>query len=82
VTKPIADLQKYGIRCTEVVLVNSFEAKVEVIAERDISFYIEDQPEMLKNVPANVGVLLFRNEGNFDFNDRKWMLSNQIGKLV
>ena len=60
----------------------STDAKAEVIAERGISFYFDDQPEMLKNIPANVGVMLFRNEGNFDFADRKWMLSNKTGKIV
>lgn len=80
--KAVADLEKHGIRFTDVVLVSSFEAKAEVIAERGISFYIDDQPEMLKNVSANVGVMLFRNEGNFDFGDRKWMLSEKTGKFI
>ena len=80
--KAIADLEKHGIRYTDVVLVNSFDAKAEVIAERGISFYFDDQPEMLKNIPANVGVMLFRNEGNFDFEDRRWMLSEKTGKIV
>jgi len=80
--KAVADLQKHGIRFTDVVLVNSFDAKADVIAERGISFYIDDQPEMLKNIPANVAVMLFRNEGNFDFDERKWMFSNQTGKMI
>lgn len=80
--KAIADLQTHGIRYTRVVLVKSFDAKADVIAEHGICFYIDDQPEMLKNVPAGVSVMLFRNEGNFDFEDRKWMLSNKTGKLV
>lgn len=80
--KAVADLQNHGIRYTDVVLVSSFDQKAAVIAERGISFYIDDQPEMLKNVPANVGVMLFRNEGNFDFEDRRWMLSEKTGKLV
>ena len=80
--KAIADLEKHGIKFTDVVLVNSFDAKAEVIAERGISFYIDDQPEMLKNIPPDVAVMLFRNEGNFDFEDKKWMFSDQTGKLV
>jgi hypothetical protein len=80
--KAVADLEKHNIRFTDVVLVNSFDQKAKVIAERGISFYFDDQPEMLKNIPANVGVMLFRNEGNFDFDDRKWMMSNQTGKLI
>jgi hypothetical protein len=80
--KAAADLERYGVRYTDLVLVNSFEEKAEVIAERGISFFIDDQPEMLKGIPASVGVLLFRNGGNFDFEDRKWMLSDRTGKLV
>ena len=80
--KAIADLEKYRIRFTDVVLVSSFDQKAEVIAERQISYYIDDQPEMLKNISAKTAVMLFRNEGNFDFEDRKWMLSDQTGKMV
>jgi hypothetical protein len=77
-----SDLQRYDIRYTELVLVDSFEAKSEVIARRGISFFIDDQPEMLKGVQSNVGVLLFRNGGNFDFNDQRWMFSQQTAKLI
>jgi len=80
--KAIADLEKHGIRFTDVVLAESFDAKAEIIVKLGISFYIDDQPEMLKNIPANVAVMLFRNEGNFDFDDRKWMLSEKTGKLI
>ena len=80
--KAIADLEKYSIRFTDVVLASSFDAKAQIIDERGVSFYIDDQPEMLKNVSPNVGVMLFRNEGNFDFSDLKWMFSNKTGKLI
>ena len=80
--RAIADLEKHRIRYTDVVLVNSFDQKAEIIAERQISYYIDDQPEMLKNISAKTAVMLFRNEGNFDFEDRKWMFSDKTGKLV
>ena len=80
--KAVTDLENYGIRFDDVVLVDSFDAKAEVIAERGISFYIDDQPEMMRNISPRVGVMLFRNEGNFDFNDKKWMLSEKTGKLI
>lgn len=80
--KAIADLEKHRIRFTDVVLVNSFDQKAEIIAERQISYYIDDQPEMLRNISEKTAVMLFRNEGNFDYEDRKWMLSAQTGKLV
>lgn len=80
--KAAADLKKHGIHYTDLVLVDSFAAKAEVIQERGISFYIDDQPEMLKDIPPNVGVMLFRNGGNFDSKDKKWMFSDKTGKFV
>ena len=49
--KAIADLENHGIKFTYVVLVSSFDAKAEVIKEWGINVYIDDQPEMLKNIP-------------------------------
>lgn len=80
--KAIADLQERNIRYDEVVLVNRFEAKAEVIKEHGVTMYIDDQPEMLKHIPAGVQIMLFRNEGNYDFDDRKWMFSGETGKQV
>ncbi len=80
--KAIADLEERNIRYTEVVLVDRFEAKAKVIAEHGVTLYVDDQPEMLKNVPAGVNVMLFRNEGNYDFKDCRWMFSQETGKLV
>ena len=80
--KAIADLEEHGIHYTDLVLVDSMDAKAEVIRERGISFYIDDQPEMLKNIPPNVGVMLFRNGGNFDPKDKKWMFNDKTGKFV
>lgn len=80
--KAIADLEKRDIRYDELVLVDRMDAKAAVIAEHGVTLYVDDQPEMLKNVPAGVNVMLFRNEGNFDFSDQRWMLSQETGKLV
>ena len=80
--KAIADLNDRNIRYDEVLLVDRMDAKAAVIAEHGVTLYVDDQPEMLKNVPAGVNVMLFRNEGNFDFTDKRWMLSQETGKLV
>ena len=80
--KAVQDLADRNIRYDELVLVNRFEAKAEVIANLGVAFYIDDQPEMLKTIPASVNVMLFRNEGNFDFHDQQWMLSRRTGKIV
>jgi len=80
--KTVADLARFGIRLDEVILVNSFEAKAQNTVEKGILVYFDDQPEILKHVRPPVNVFLIRNEGNFDFEDRKWMFSNRTGKLI
>ena len=80
--KAVNDLAIRNIKWDQLVLVNRFDAKAEVIEERNVDIYIDDQPEMLINIKSNTHVMLFRNGGNYDFNDKKWMLSEQTGKLV
>lgn len=80
--KAVEFLKKYNIHYNELILVNSFEEKAKVIQENCISVFFDDQPEMLKEVSPNCKVMLVRNEGNFDFEDKKWMLSKHTGKIV
>ena len=80
--KAEADLATYNVRYTDLVLVDRFDAKAQVIAEMGINVYIDDQPEMLKNIPETVSVMLFRNEGNFSHEEKLWSLSKTTGKLV
>jgi hypothetical protein len=37
---------------------------------------------MLKDIPASVNVMLVRNEGNYDFDAKKWMFSRETGRLI
>lgn len=80
--KAISDLKSHNIRFDEVVLVKSLESKGDVIVDLGIMVYIDDQPEALKNIPLTVGVMLMRNEGNFDFDNRRWIMSNSTGRLI
>jgi uncharacterized HAD superfamily protein len=80
--KTILDLERLNIRYDELVLVDRMDGKAAVIAEHGVTTYVDDQPEMLKNVPNGVNVMLFRNKGNFDFDDQRWMFSGQTGKQV
>lgn len=80
--KAIADLDERNIRYDDLVLVDRMNGKAAVIAEYGVTLYVDDQPETIKNVPAGVNIMLFRNEGNFDFADQRWMLSQETGKLV
>lgn len=80
--KAETDLERLGIEYDELVLVDSFDAKADVIAEKNIGVYFDDQPEMLKNIPEGVHVMLYRNGGNFDFDERLWLFSDRTAKLL
>jgi hypothetical protein len=80
--KAESDLAKYRIRYDELVLVTSFSAKAEVIRKEGILVFFDDQPEVLKHICSKTNVMLVRNEGNFDFADKRWMFSGETGKLV
>jgi len=80
--KAEAVLNYYNIRFDELILVKSFNEKAKVIKEREIGIFFDDQPEMLKNVSPSCQVMLVRNEGNFDFDDKRWMLFAETGKLI
>jgi hypothetical protein len=68
-TQAIADLQERNIRFDEVVLVEHFEAKAEVIAKYGVTMYVDDQPEMLRHIPEGINVMLFHNRCNYDFGE-------------
>jgi len=80
--KAEADLERLGMTYDELVLVNSFDAKADVIAEKNVKVYFDDQPEMLKNIPEGVHVFLYRNGGNYDFDDRLWLFSDRTARLI
>ena len=80
--KTEADLHRHSIRWDRLILVESLEAKAKVIEQEDIQIFFDDQPECLKHMEAIRHVLLVRNEGNFDFEDKRWMFSEKTGKLV
>jgi hypothetical protein len=76
------DVAKFGIRCDEVILVSRFDEKADVIAERGVSVYFDDQDEMLLHIPDGVTVLKIRNGGNYDFDAKKWLFSDQTGQMI
>jgi len=75
-------LAEQEIRYDNIFLVKRFEDKAKIIVENGISVFIDDQPEVLKHIPDTVTVLLFRNNGNFHYGEKKWMLSRETGYLI
>ncbi|MEZ5944644.1 MAG: hypothetical protein R3C18_24925 [Planctomycetaceae bacterium] len=80
--KAESDLDRLGIRYDELVLVNSFEAKAKEVSRLGVAVFFDDQPEMLKEMPSTVSVMLVRNGGNFDFSSKKWMFSSKTAFLI
>ncbi len=80
--KTIRDLAGFNIRYDELILVGSFAEKADVIQRCNVGLYIDDQPEIIQHIPSTVQVLLFRNGGNFDFESRKWLMSNATARLI
>jgi uncharacterized HAD superfamily protein len=75
------DLDALFIRYDDVILADDFD-KSEIIAREEIEIYIDDQDEMTQNIPEGVTVLKMRNNGNFDYNAKKWLYSEKTGVEV
>jgi uncharacterized HAD superfamily protein len=75
-------LNKQKIKYDNIFLVKKLEEKAKVIIENGISFFIDDQPEVLRHIPDTVSVMLFRNGGNFHYGEKKWMMSDQTGMVM
>ncbi len=80
--KAIRDLARFQIRYDELVLVTSFAEKAVVIKREGIQIYFDDQDEMPKDIDDFTTVFKIRNEGNFDFQQRKWLYSDQTGRNI
>lgn len=75
-------VDSFGIRYTDLILVNRFEDKAVVIKEKGIQIYFDDQDEMLMHIPENVTVLKVRNGGNYDSDSKQWLYSAVTGRLI
>jgi uncharacterized HAD superfamily protein len=74
-------LNEKKIKFNKIFLVKKFEEKANIIRENGISIFIDDQPEVLNHIPDTVSVLLFRNSGNFNYGEKKWIFSEDTGFL-
>lgn len=73
-------MASFGVRCDDVVLVESFSQKADEIARLGIGVFYDDMDEVLLHVPESVAVFKVRNGGNFDFDERKWLYSRRTGR--
>lgn len=80
--KAEADVAKHKIEYDELILVRSFSEKAEVIEREGIVYYFDDQDEMTANIPEERTVFKIRNGGNFCYESKKWLYSDQTGRQV
>lgn len=76
------DLQEHGIKYTDIITVNSFEQKSVEIDRLGISVFFDDMDEVLQHVAPGVTVMKVRNDGNFDFDEKRWLYSRHTGKAI
>ena len=80
--KALEDAEKHGVRVDAVILVKSFEEKSRKIKELGISCFFDDMDEVLQHVAPECKVFKIRNEGNFDFESKRWLYSKSTGEQI
>lgn len=80
--KAKADALRHGVRCDEVILVNSFEEKSKRISQLGIEYFFDDMDEVIQHVKPECKVFKVRNEGNFCFDSKKWLYSDKTGSQI
>lgn len=78
----VRDLERYGVQSTHIHLVESFEEKAKIAEQFQILMMFDDMPEVLKSFNVTQNVCLIRNEGNYDFESGRWMLSRKTGEII
>lgn len=76
------DTAKHGVYFDRVVMVSRLEDKAEVIRRLGVNVYIDDIDECLADIDPAVAVMKFRNPGNFNFDNKKWIYSERTGEKI
>jgi len=79
VRKTASEMKKLGIVYHDIVHTAN---KAEVIEFQRVNVFFEDTDEYFLDVPKNVLVLKPRENGNFDFNAKKWIYGDKTGRKV
>jgi hypothetical protein len=77
-----AFLASLGIRFDELHFARSLDDKGRLCRELALDVYFDDQDECLVGVEERTAVFKFRNGGNFDFDQRKWLSTAKLTRLL
>jgi uncharacterized HAD superfamily protein len=77
-----AQLVSWRVEFDELVIAHSLESKGELCDVHGVDLFFDDQDECIVSVPDHVLVCKVRNPGNFDFQSKRWLSTNQLTKLL
>jgi hypothetical protein len=77
-----ATLAGWGIVDDEVHFARSLADKGRLCRELNIEVYFDDQDECLADIDERTTVFKIRNEGNFDFDEKRWLSTAKLTRLL
>jgi hypothetical protein len=77
----INDLATYDMKVTDIILVDTFCEKAKWIKKLGITVFFDDMDEVTTHVAEGVSVYKPRNGGNFCYKSKKWLYSEETGRL-
>jgi hypothetical protein len=80
--KTEAQLAGWGIGFDELHFARSLSDKGRLCRELQIDLYFDDQDECVVGVDEQTTVFKIRNGGNFDFEERKWLSTGRMTRLL
>jgi len=77
-----AQLAGWGVQYDELHFARSLSDKGRLCRELEIDLYFDDQDECIQDVGEKTTVFKIRNGGNFDFEERKWLSTARLTRLL
>lgn len=82
VARVAEQLLGWGIVFDELVFATSLEDKGKQCRDLAIDVFIDDMDECIVPVARGTLVLKVRNEGNFDFDEQRWVSTARLTRLL
>jgi hypothetical protein len=77
-----AQLADWRIGYDELHFARSLDDKGRLCSGLEIDIYFDDQDECIQDVAATTTVFKVRNGGNFDYDERKWLSTAKLTRLL
>lgn len=77
-----AQLAGWGVVHDELHFARSLDDKGRLCRELGLDIYFDDQDKCIRDVGERTTVFKVRNGGNFDFDQRKWLSTARLTRLL